>query len=127
MAGVGIVAAVFLTVMAIRFGEWAFIAMALPLGLPSIALPLALAVRIERTSNDEVVVTNLFFVRRRIRRESLGKPRVRLTAQGALTHLPAPRAWIPVRRAWPVYVDLYADIPDPAAFRSFFRLPRIPV
>lgn len=127
MAGVGIVATVFLTAMAIQFGEWAFIAMALPLGLPSIALPWALATQIERTSNDEVVVTNLFFVRRRIRRETLGKPRVRLTAQGALMHISAPRAWIPVRRAWPVYVDLYADIPDPAAFRSFFKLPRIPV
>lgn len=85
-----------------------------------------LAVRIDRLGDDEIAVRNLFFVRRRVRRASLRRPRVRKTAQAALDHIDAPRAWIPVRGGWPIYVDLYATIPDPEAFRSFFGLPEIP-
>jgi len=126
LAVIGFSAAAFLVFLAMRFNDWAFMAMALPLGVPSILLPWVLAVRIDRTANEEIIVTNLFFLRRRIRRESLGRPRVRQTAQAVMSHVPAPRAWIPVRRGWPIYVDLYANIPDPTAFLSFFGLPRVP-
>jgi len=124
LAVVGFVASVFFVLLAIRFGDPLFLAMAAPLGIPSILLPWMLAVRIDTAASDEIVVTNLFFVGRRIRRQSLGRPRVRRTAQGAVGHIAAPRAWIPVRRGLPIYVDLYADIADPPAFRSLFRLPR---
>jgi len=126
LIAIALAGSAFFVFLAIRLGDWWFVAMALPLGIPSILLPWALATRIDRVTHEEIVVTNLFFMRRRVRRDSLGRPRVRQTAQGALTHIAAPRAWIPVRRAWPIYVDLYADIPDPAAFRTFFRLPREP-
>jgi hypothetical protein len=123
MAAIGIAAAVFLTAVAVLSGDWVFVAMAAPLGVPATVFPWVLAVQIDRMPYG-IVVTNLFWVRRRVRREDLGVPRVRLTAQGAILHIHAPRAWIPVRRSWPIYVDLMAEIPDQATFRSYFRLPR---
>ena len=121
---VGLASSALMVSFAIRFGELWFLLAALPLAVPCIVLPWMLATRIDRISAQEVVVTNLFFVRRTVHQKSLGPPRVRLTAQGAIRHIPAPRAWIPVRGSWPIYVDLWATIPDPGAFRAFFKLPK---
>ncbi len=123
LAGLGIAASGLLGVAAFHFHDWTFLAMAAPIALPALLLPAVVAVRIDRAADDVVVVTTLGFVRRRIPRASLGRPRVRLTAQAAVSHIAAPRAWIPVARSWPIYVDLFADIPDPTAFRSTLGLP----
>lgn len=116
----------FLLFAAVRFGDWTFLAMALPIALPAILLPWMLAVRIERVDRDRILVTNLFFVRRRIPLSDLGRPRRRDKAQAMFRMIPAPRAWIPVRGRLPVYVDLFADIPDPNAFDAVFKIPRTP-
>lgn len=119
----GLAASALLAFAALRFGDWTFVAMALPLAVPAILLPWMLAVRIDRAGDDAVVVTNLFFVRRHVPRRALGRPRLRETAESEGVRFHAPRAWIPVRGGLPIYVDLLATIPDERAFRSFFRLP----
>ncbi len=124
LIAVALTASAFLLLGAVRFGSWWFVAMALPLAVPSLFFPWVLAVRIDQVAGEEIVVTNLFFLRRRIRRDALGRPRVKQTAQATVDHIAAPRAWIPVRGRSPIYVDLYANIPDPAAFRAFFKIPR---
>lgn len=124
LAIVGLLASLLLVFLALRLGDWVFFAVAAPLGVPSMLLPLILAVRIDGTDDaEEILVWNLWSVRRRIPRESLGRPKVRRTAQAALSHIPAPRAWIPVRGQLPIYVDLYASIPDPQLFRRVLSLP----
>lgn len=42
----------FLLLSAVRFGDWIFLAMALPIALPAMLLPWMLAVRIERVDPD---------------------------------------------------------------------------
>jgi len=124
MVGLALAASVLLVLISVRLGEWTFLGIALPLTVPSLVLPWMLAVRIDTVGTDHIVVKNLWFVTRRISREALGPAKVKLTAQGALTHISAPRAWIPVRGTWPIYVDLNADIPDKAEFRQVLRIPR---
>lgn len=120
----GFLASASLVVLAARFGDWIFLAIAAPLALPTLVLPWMLAIQIDLVAKDEIIVTNLLFLRRRVHRDALGRPRVRHTAAGLLSQIPAPRAWIPVRRGWPIYVDLYAEMPHQARLRSFLRLPR---
>ncbi len=85
-------------------------------------LPWMLAIRIDRTAEEEIVVTNLCFVRRRISRSALGCPRLRLIAHGAVKTR-APRAWIPVQGGLPIYVDPFGTFPDPVAFSVLFQGP----
>lgn len=124
LAGLGIAAGALLIFLAFRFGSWVFVASALPLLVPSVTLPWMVAYSIDRLGDDEIEVVNLFGMRRRVSRNDLEKPRFKRTAQATFTHIDAPRAWIGVRGGAPIYVDLYATIPDPAAFRKFFRLPK---
>lgn len=124
LAGLGIAGGALLLFFAFRFRSWAFVASALPLLVPSVVLPWMVAYSIDRLDGDQIEVVNLFGARRRVAREDLKKPRFKRTAQGALAHIEAPRAWIGVRGGAPIYVDLYATIPDPAAFRKYFRLPK---
>ena len=115
-------ASAFLLVIAVHFGDWWLGAGIILVGVPVVVLPWMLAIRIDRTAEEEIVVTNLFFVRRRISRSALGFPRLRLIAHGAVKTR-APRAWIPVQGGLPIYVDLYGTFPDPVAFRSFWSAP----
>jgi hypothetical protein len=110
--------------LAVRSGPWWLALAGVVLGTPAVVLPWLVAARIDRRSEEEIVVTNLFFFPRRIERPRIGHPRLRRTAHGSLPTVAAPRAWIPVRGGLPVYLDLYATIPEPAAFRSFFDIPR---
>lgn len=113
----------FLAAAALHFQSLAFVAMALPLLAPPLLLGPMVATRVERTG-EVVRVHTLAFVVRTLDRDSLGRPRVRERATALLTRIHAPRIWVPVRGGLPVYLDLLADIPDPAAFRSVFPVPR---
>lgn len=124
LALVGIGGAVVLVLLAFGPGGRLLLAGALPLAVPSVFLPWVLAVQIDMVGEDEILVHNLWFAKRRIRRSALGRPRVKRTAQGTLLHIHAPRAWIPVAGGWPIYVDLLADIPDFTALRAVLNLPK---
>lgn len=122
LALLGIGGATLCIYLAVSVDAWALLAVAVSLGVPSVALPWVVAARIDRVSEVEIIVTNLFYAKRRVSREALGRPKVRAMAGGDSDHIRAPRAWIPVRRSWPIYLDLWADIPDAQGFRRFFRL-----
>lgn len=124
LALLGLVGAGVFVLLIVRFGDWWPLAGAMALGLPSVLFPLLVAERIDRFTDDELVVTNLFFIRRRIDRNRIGHPRLRKAAHGALPRVKAPRAWIPVKGGLPIYIDLYATIPDATALRSALGIPR---
>ncbi len=123
LMGIAALAAVgFLAAMAVKFGSWSFAAMALPLALPLVLLPMV-ATRVE-VEGDTVRVATLAFLTRVVDRRALGRPRARRKATALLTRVHAPRIWVPVRGGLPIYLDLLADVPDPPAFRRVFPLPR---
>jgi hypothetical protein len=95
---------------------------AAPLALPALFFGHVVATSVVRQGDDALTITNLLFLRRRIARSELGRPRVRPWAQTWYGQMYAPSSWIPVRRALPVYLDLLADIPDRRAFANAFRL-----
>lgn len=125
-ASVGIAAAALFAALAILHAYWWGAAIAAIFGLPSTLLPWVLAVRIDWPDKDRIVVTNLFWVRRRIPCAKLGRVRVKMTAQAALGHVAAPRAWVAVKRRLPIYLDLWAPHIDRAAFGKVFGLRRLP-
>ena len=92
---------------------------------PSLFFPLVLADRIE-LDGDTLVVRNLFYVTRRIGRDEFEQPRIKRSAQSLGQMVPAPRAWLRVRGRLPVYLDLWADIPDPQRFKKALKLGRLP-
>ncbi|MBT8402759.1 MAG: hypothetical protein KJP18_02805 [Gemmatimonadetes bacterium] len=55
-------------------------------------------------------------------RDALGRPHLRLTAAATLMQIDAPRVWVPVRGGLPIYLDLWAQIPDLAALQSVIPL-----
>jgi hypothetical protein len=121
MGGAALAGGLFLLSLALRFGEWTFTAMAVPLLVPVVALGWMVATRVD-TDGDHLRVWTLGFVTRRIPRTALGRPHLRLTAGGTFEQIPAPRTWVPVRRGLPVYFDLLAEIPDLEAFEQVIPL-----
>lgn len=120
MAGAG-TAGAGLLILALRFNDPWFVAMALPLLAPTLALGWMVATRID-VRGDRLEVRTLGFVPRRIAISRLGKPHLRLTAALTYRQISAPRLWIPVRGGLPVYVDLLAEIPDLDAFTRIVPL-----
>lgn len=110
-----------LLVFAVQFRSAAFVAMALPLLAPALFFGWVLATSIERRGEHLRVSTLLPGVRR-IPLDRLGRPRLRLRATAVTHQIDAPRIWVPVRGRLPLYIDLLAGIPDPAAFRAVFPL-----
>lgn len=106
---------------AVHFRSPAFVAMALPLVAPALFFGWVLATAIERRE-EQLRVSTLLFAVRRIPLDRLGRPRLRLRATAVTHQVDAPRLWVPVRGRLPVYIDLLAGVPDPAAFRAVFPL-----
>jgi hypothetical protein len=100
---------------------WAY-AVAAPLILPGLFFGHVVATQVDILDDGTLTVTTLMGLRRRLMREDLGKPRYYAWAQTEVTQVYAPRAWIPVRGRWPIYLDLMAEIPDRSAFANIFRI-----
>lgn len=122
VGGLGAAGGGLLLALSLRFGEWAFAAMAAPLLLPALALGWMVATRIDLVDADRLRVRTLGFATRTIARSALGRPHLRLTAGGTFEQIPAPRIWVPVRRGLPIYLDLLAEIPDLDAFERVVPL-----
>lgn len=110
-----------LLAFAVHFRSAGFVAMALPLLAPALFFGWVLATSIERRGEHLRVGTLLFAVRR-IPLDRLGRPTLRLRATAVTHQVDAPRIWVPVRGRLPLYIDLLARVPDPAAFRDVFPL-----
>jgi hypothetical protein len=102
---------------------WAYL-VAAPLILPGWFFGHVVASQVELLDYGHLVVTTLMGAKRRLTREDLGKPRTFFYAQTEFSQVYAPRTWIPVRGRWPIYLDLYGEIPDRKAFASVFRIER---
>jgi len=97
---------------------------ALPLLLPALFFGIVVVTRIDALANGDVAVGTLLLPRRTIRRSRLGVPRVKERVQSDTGgSMYAPRAWIPVSGALPLYLDLLAEIPDRRAFADYWRIP----
>jgi hypothetical protein len=95
---------------------------AAPIVLPALFFGHVVATGIVRLPDGTLVVTNLLFLRRRMVRASLGRPRKRPWAQTLYGRIHAPTVWIPVRGGLPVYLDLLGEIPDRPALANMFRM-----
>lgn len=121
LIAVGVLAGGALTAFAFRFGSPVFLAIALPLVAPGLFLGWVVAT-VVRLDGERLRVSTLLFVTRTIPRERLGRPRVRLRATVLIHQIDAPRLWVPVRGRAPIYLDLFAEVPDRAAFEAVFPL-----
>lgn len=106
---------------AVHFRSAAFVAAALPLLFPALFCGWVVATSV-RLDGDRIHVGTLLMIRRTLPLSALGRPRVRLLATAVTTQIDAPRAWVPVQRRLPVYLDLFAGIPDRRAFLRVFPL-----
>ncbi len=120
MAALGIVAGVGALVVAVRTGEWWMVLVALPLLAPSLVLPPMIAMRIDTRADGSLEVRTLAFTRRRVQRSALRAPKIRTSAAGTFMPVYAPRAWVSVEGGLPIYLDLFAAIPDREAFLDVF-------
>ncbi len=98
-------------------------ALALPLVAPAVFFGLTVAVRIDADDSSLRVATLLGW-RRHIARSRVSRARVYDTAEGYAGSFHAPRAWVSIRGALPVYVDLLGDTPHRSALDAALRLPR---
>lgn len=71
----------------------------------------------------ELCVLTLAGYTRRIRHDRFEGHTLKSFAEGDVSRIYSPRAWLKVRGAWPVYVDLLAHIPDKRRFAATFGLP----
>jgi hypothetical protein len=90
--------------------------------VPALYFGTVLAAQLEREDDSVLRVHTLFFWTRRIALKRLGSVRYRQTAEGDAGSFYAPRVWIPVRSALPIYIDLLGRIADRRAFASLFGL-----
>lgn len=100
---------------------WLYL-VAAPLILPGWFFGHVVAAQVDLLDHGELVVTTLMGKHRRLTRNDLGKPRLFFYAQATVTYIFAPRAWIPVRNKWPIYLDLYGQIVDRKAFIAVFGI-----
>jgi hypothetical protein len=107
---------------ALHTGDLWLVASAAPLLGPAIALGFVVATRIDLETDGTLRIRTLAFIPRRVHRDALGRPHLRLTAAATLMQIDAPRVWIPVRGGLPIYLDLWAQIPDLAALESVIPL-----
>jgi hypothetical protein len=138
MGAGALLAAVACVGFVVRTGELWFLVLALPLVLPVVVLFPMVATRIELDSGTtppsetggpasqagaHLSVATLAGFTRRIARSEVKGYRFRDTAASEAGDVHAPRAWVLVRGGWPIYVDLFADIPDKKAFGAALGLP----
>jgi hypothetical protein len=124
LIGIALVGGSVAVVAAIRQEAPSLLLFASPLLLPALFFGAVVVTRIDALEGGDVAVRTLLLPRRIIRRERLGRPRVRQRVQSdAGGSMYAPRAWVPVAGGLPLYFDLLAEIPDRRAFAEFWRVP----
>lgn len=89
---------------------------------PVIFFGTVVVVRARRVDDGSLDVETLLFVRRRIAANRIGVPRVRVNYENLPSNLTAPRVWVPVKGALPIYFDLLGKIPDRQAFLDALNL-----
>jgi hypothetical protein len=124
LAVAGLLGAGVMLWLAWTFGSPWYVCASVVLAAPAVWFPWIVADVVE-LADDTLVVTNLFYLRRRIALEDLGPARVKQRAQ-SLLNFRAPRVWVGVRGRPPIYLDLWADIPDPNRLRRTFGIGRLP-
>lgn len=106
----------------VRWLEPGLLLVGAPLILPAWFFGWVVATQVDLLNDDGLVVTTMLGSRRRLTRVSLGRPRHYLWAQATVGRVYAPRAWIPVRGGWPVYLDLFGEIIDRREFLETFQV-----
>lgn len=81
------------------------------------------AVRIDRASDGTLAIRTLIGGRRSVAADRIGPARLRLRYHTRSGPIKAPAAWVPVQGGLPVYVDLWAEIPDRVALKEALRIP----
>jgi hypothetical protein len=122
LGGLALAAGVLLAALALRHGEWALAAIALPLVVPVLVLFTMVVVHIE-LRNDALEVATLALWQRTVPLDHIGAHRYRETAAGEFTDLHAPRVWVRVRGSLPLHVDLMGTVLDRAALAEALRIP----
>ena len=112
-----------LALLAVRFADPGLLLIALPLVAPALFFGAVLVVQVDRRSDTSLHVQTLIFWRRRLDSTRLGTPRLRQMAQAEFGAIHAPRVWIPVRGALPLYIDLLGTIADRRTFSTTFGIP----
>lgn len=119
LIALGLLAGAALLAFAVHFRALHFVAVALPLVVPALFCGWVVATRV-RVERDRLRVDTLLMVPRTVERHRLGRPRLRLRATAVTHQVDAPRLWVPVRGGAPIYLDLFASIPDRRAFAEVF-------
>lgn len=110
--------------LALRHSDVLPFLVSLPLVLPAVVFSVLVAVRIRVDPQGMLSVSTLSFLRRRIPRSRLRGVKVSEWATGSHgARVLAPRAWVKVHRSLPIYLDLYARIPDRGAFLKAIPIP----
>lgn len=112
-----------LAVAGARLGSVALLCMGGILVAPALFFGSVVVVSLERESPGVLRIGTLLFWQRTITINQLGAPRVRRLAQSHSGSIYAPRVWIPVHGALPIYIDLLGTIMDRAAFASLLGVP----
>ncbi len=109
-------------VLGAQLASLTLIAMGSVLVAPAWFFGAVLAVEVQHDATDVLRIQTLLFWQRRVARGDLGIARVKRTAAGYSGPINAPRVWIPVRGALPIYIDLLGNISDRRAFGALFGL-----
>jgi len=137
LIGAAVAGSLTLIVLAVHTGSFALALIALPVLAPAAFFAAVVVVRLEVDEDAvdsrgrlkgngqmlELRATQLGFWRRSIPPERLGEARIRETAYSDTGRFYAPRAWVRVRGALPLYFDLLGDIARPRAFGQALGLP----
>lgn len=114
-------AAVFLVAGVLALEPLALLGAAALFG-PVVFFGTVVVVRAHRLDDGSLDIETLLFVHRRITSSRIGVPRVRVNYENLPSNLRAPRVWVPVKGALPIYFDLLGNIPDRQAFLAAVNL-----
>ncbi len=112
-----------LAVAGTRLGSVTLLCMGGIIVAPALFFGSVLVVSLDREGASVIRIGTLLFWKRTIAINQLGAPRVRRLAQSNYGYIYAPRVWIPVRGALPIYVDLLGTIADRGAFAALLGVP----
>lgn len=117
----GLVGGGALMALGVRMSSVALVLSGTALFAPALFFGLVVAVNVA-IDGDVVCVGTLLFWRRRVPRAAIRPPRVREHYHAEYGRMYAPRVWVRVPRALPVYIDLLGQIVDRPAFLAAFQL-----
>jgi len=121
LIAIGLVGGGALSVLGFRMSSVGLVVSGAALFAPALFFGLVVAVHIG-IDGDVVHVGTLLFWRRRVARAAIRPPRVREHYHAEYGRMYAPRVWIQVPHALPVYIDLLGQIVDRPAFLAALQL-----